>query len=306
MKWKPLALLLIQMVMACNLVAPGGGKRTNPSQLDYVRQDANSYALVGHVKQPELLICLDLTSGSSSGEWEENIRSVVSKWIKPMRALTADALVETINVTTQDANCDGYVTVRDGVWSHTYIQDNPVINMGNDQYTGSYNVLLHEFGHAFALGDTYQNGQSGDCQPGQPQAVMCNTSFADLQKDDIAGITRIFKSAYPYDKPGPVAAAIIMFLAVGKEISTDKYELAVAVIGAKAGEAAGKVEACFGVTCSSRGAGWKSFNFIETKDDASIFRSSDASTFSDQLSISVRYRAKSGEETIQKFSLKKT
>jgi len=58
-------------------------------------------------------------------------------------------------------------------------------------------VLLHEFGHAFALSDTYQGGQSGNCQANQPQAVMCNTSFDTPQTDDVAGIRSVYQSTFP-------------------------------------------------------------------------------------------------------------
>ena len=56
-------------------------------------------------------------------------------------------------------------------------------------------TVLHEFGHAFGLGDTYHENK---CMFGQPESIMCNRigTIVSLQQDDIAGIRNKFCSIY--------------------------------------------------------------------------------------------------------------
>lgn len=174
--------------------------------------------LISEVKRPEIRACLSGIGASQRAVWEQNIRSVILKWVEPLRSLTSDPLTNSVAIVDSNADCEVVVIGSPGTWSNTTVTDYPTVRMDVQGYFASYNVLLHEFGHAFALSDTYMNGQSGNCMPGQPQAVMCNTKFAAPQADDVAGVQKIFKRVFPKDVPGavPVATGKI-FMALGTE-----------------------------------------------------------------------------------------
>ncbi len=158
----------------------------------------NVHGLTEKVKKPELRICLaGVAAGTEWETWEGNIQSVVLKWVDALRPVAQAELAKSVLVSDEKSNCDGYVKVQPGTWSNAQIGATPTVNMDSAGYFASYKVLLHEFGHAFALSDTYQGGQSGNCKPGQPQAVMCNTSFEDLQDDDVKGIQAVYQNAFP-------------------------------------------------------------------------------------------------------------
>src|SRR5436309_785422 len=52
---------------------------------------------------------------------------------------------------------------------------------------GGIAILLHEFGHAFGLSDTYVEGV-WTCAADQPEAVMCHNATPALRADDIRGV----------------------------------------------------------------------------------------------------------------------
>ena len=60
-----------------------------------------------------------------------------------------------------------------------------------------YQLMVHEFGHAFGLLDTYKNKTSGRCKPGQPLSVMCTNFMNAPQKDDVAGLYAMYDMVYP-------------------------------------------------------------------------------------------------------------
>ena len=83
-----------------------------------------------------------------------------------------------------------------------------------DRYYSGYSTILHELGHAFGLGDTYD---SSGCKFGQPNSIMCGSKreFPELQSDDINGVKFVFcrfhKSRFSAceailatSRPGPV------------------------------------------------------------------------------------------------------
>jgi hypothetical protein len=173
------------------------------SKLHFLEFGPNVLGLSAQVKKPTLRICLNGDTGSSLAEWEDKIKRSVLSWVRPLRALTSDELVKNVEVTTSGSECDATVNIVPGAWAVTSIGNQPSIRLNSGGYFSSFNVTLHEFGHAFSLSDTYQNGKSGDCKPGQPQSVMCNTSFDDLREDDIAGVTSRFELAFPNEVPNP-------------------------------------------------------------------------------------------------------
>ncbi len=169
------------------------------SETHFLTFGPNVQGLTAKVQQSEIRICLGGVSSPTSlwSLWEENIRSAVLQWVEPLREISQVALTADVTVHRLGESCDATVQVIPGVHASAQVGAQPLIKMASDGYFGSYNVLLHEFGHAFALSDTYQDGQSGNCRPGQPQSIMCNTSFAEPQADDVQGIRTIFRRVFP-------------------------------------------------------------------------------------------------------------
>jgi hypothetical protein len=194
----PVSLTFLFLLASC---LPKNAEEGQTSNAHFITLDNKTVGLVAKVKNPEINICL---SGEVNDfqEWEANIKDAVSKWVKPLQSVTGDSLAQRVNVHNgqQLRICDADVVVRVNTHSNARVGSYPIIRMSPEGYFGSFNVLLHEFGHAFGLSDTYYNGKSGQCQPGQPQAVMCNTSFSDLQRDDIAGVETIYRRAFPQDR----------------------------------------------------------------------------------------------------------
>lgn len=190
----PLVLFTILVLQACGTKAPESGV----SHPHFISFGPNVHGLTEKVKKPELRICLaGVAAGTEWETWEGNVKSVVLKWVDALRPVATTELAKAVLVTDENTDCDAHVRVQPGTWSNTQIGSTPTVNMDRTGYFAGYNVLLHEFGHAFALSDTYQGGQSGNCQAGQPQAVMCNTSFAELQDDDVKGVQTVYQHAFP-------------------------------------------------------------------------------------------------------------
>jgi hypothetical protein len=313
------AAILAGMVLAgCSAVADRGGA-PSASHLNFLDFADQTYGLVGRVKQSSLSVCLSGVSEDDAGTWGDNIKSVVAKWVEPLRSLTGDTLVSDVEVSTTGGDCDANVVVAPDTWSNTQIGDSPTVNMSDQGYFASYNVLLHEFGHAFALADTYvAGGVSGDCQPGQPEAVMCNTSFAELQPDDLDGLRDIFTQAFPDDQPAdgkqpsdgkdpvqpftkqppiPPGTAIQLFAALGAGFGGDRYPLTLALTGVADGGAAA-MAVCMNdsVTCGdSDDSAWQTLAISGQRSGVLLFSLPNPVQLTDGMQISVRYRTPSGD-----------
>jgi hypothetical protein len=70
-----------------------------------------------------------------------------------------------------------------------------------------YETVLHEMGHNFGMGDSYDEANGG-CLPFQPPSVMCDSTFTTLQQDDIRGARQAFRLVRPdiYSGPRPLEA----------------------------------------------------------------------------------------------------
>lgn len=206
------------------------------SKLHFIIFGPGISGLVAKVKNKTLTACLSGHTSANRSTWEKNIQSSILKWIEPMREMTNVPLADEVRVIDGRGNCDTDIVIAPNTHSNTSISSYPVVRMSPEGYFAGYNVLLHEFGHAFALSDTYQGGQSGNCKPGQPQALMCNTSFNELQADDKLGVQSVFKRTFPNEVPNdggniPAVLNVKISVALGKNISEDKHEVFVGVSG---------------------------------------------------------------------------
>lgn len=296
-KFYVLALVVLcQTGCAANPQAGDGDNARGVSELRYILVSEGISGLVSQVKKPTMSACLSGIASAEKDEWDKNIKSIMLKWVDTMRDLTSDDLASAVDVNLDGRGCDVDITVQEGVWANTEIGQHPTVNMGASGYMASYNTMLHEFGHAFALGDTYQNGKSGDCQPGQPQAVMCNTKFDTPQSDDIKGIAKIFKDEYPGDKPLDPSARVSkykLFAALGRE-SLGAFELKFALSG-DTEKAGGKLEVCKGdlTLCKASTAQWSEAAREGVRGDAVIFGLA-AQAVSTGSKMTIRYKFSGG------------
>lgn len=292
--------LLSSMMIVVSLLAGCGAPQEaeDVSQVHYITFGSRVSGLVARVKTPRLRVCLSGVGASEQGLWTKNIESAILKWVQPMRQMTSVPLTSGVDVVASRTQCDTEVQVSPGTHSNTSIGQYPVVRMSPTGYFASFNVLLHEFGHGFALSDTYQNGQSGNCRPGQPQAVMCNTSFSEPQADDIAGLSEIFKRVFPNDKPGtipPENAGMKISLAIGKDAGLGKYDLHAAVLGTTR-SAQGAASYCVGTrdSCSASGAFWTNLSASGRRGEVALFALPAGLAPVDGLRIMLRYQDQSG------------
>jgi hypothetical protein len=304
---------MMRWVVAVALALPISGCHASPtdrpqgqaSYVDFIQVDG-TFGLTGKVKQKRFAVCLDGVSEADVPTWDENIQSVVAKWVKPLRSLTTDPLVSDVRVSTSGGDCDAYVSAIPDTHANTLIGDTPQVRMSPDGYYGSYNVLLHEFGHAFALGDTYvQGGFSGECIPGQPQAVMCNTDFDEPQKDDIEGIDSLYSEAFPGDQPPAIdpnaKLAVALYLALGEDLGNAAFTLGVAAVAADAEAAGGIVSLCVGGAseCNASAGLWRDLHKVRDAGSAAIFDTSGGVQLRDGLIVGLRYKL--GDAAVFKY-----
>lgn len=266
-------MMITMLASACapNGSAPGHGTQDGFAELKFITFGPGVTGLTQQVKKPTMTACLYGVSTAEKSEWEDKIKRSMLKWVDTVRDLSADELTNDVKVVLDSGDCDVDVTVQEGVHANTIIGQSPRVNMGASGYMASFNTMLHEFGHAFALSDTYQNGVSGNCQPGQPQAVMCNTSFDTPQSDDVKGMADVFKSAFPSDRPDGSSKAYKFSAALGAE-QVDTTELRIGLSGAPEKTGA-NVEVCDGSLedCKGDVAVWKTARRSGPKGDAVIF-----------------------------------
>ena len=278
------------------VVAVGCGRSENTakdsSKVHFITFGPGVSGLVTKVKNTTITACLSGHTAASRSTWEKNIQSSILKWIEPLRTMTSDSLASEVKVIDGRGKCDTDIVISPDTHSNTSISSYPVVRMSPEGYFAGFNVLLHEFGHAFALNDTYQNGQSGNCQAGQPQAVMCNTSFNDLQIDDSTGVQSVFKRVFPNDVPNnggnvPAVLTVKVSLALGKKISDDKYELFAGVSGMDA-KKADTVAYCLN-NCDQSASWVKMTKSIDRND--SVIYTAGAQVISDSNNVQIRVEA---------------
>lgn len=170
-----------------------------PTSFDFLTFESGYQGAMVALKKEALLICLSGTTSSNDDKFRGWIEDSLNKWLAPLQKLTNDKLATPkIIEKSSGSECDMTFEIRSGVWGYTQITSPPQIVVGPNVPFG---VVFHEFGHALGLRDTYQSGQSGNCQPRQPQSLMCNISFTEVQQDDIDGVTVVFNETFPNETP---------------------------------------------------------------------------------------------------------
>ena len=275
--------LLATAVIACGPeMLKTTAAESDPSNLHFVTFGPGVTALVAKVKQPTMSICLSGTSSSERQKWSTQIKGAVLKWVEPMRAFTRDRLVRQVEVRNQPSGCDAQVVVHRSVHANTRVGKNPTVNMAASGHFGSYGVLLHEFGHAFALGDTYvPGGVSGQCQSGQPQSVMCNVSYREPQEDDVKGLKVVYDRIFPDDEPGgepPQTDPELtpdLYLGLSAPSQGKAYVFAAAVEEDRQIQELGQVLICVGSQnlCQSSNANWQVTTRLKQDRDVNYYRS---------------------------------
>lgn len=285
-------ILIILTVVAAVGCGRSEDTSVDSSKLHFITFGPGVSGLVAKVKNRTMTACLSGHSAASRATWEKNIQSSILKWIEPLRKMTGDPLTSEVKVIDGRGKCDTDIVISPGTHSNTSISSYPVVRMSPEGYFAGFNVLLHEFGHAFALSDTYQGGQSGNCQAGQPQALMCNTSFKDLQTDDSTGVQSVFKRTFPKDVPNsggsiPAALTVRVSMALGKKIAEDKYELYAGVSGVDA-KKADTVAYCL-ASCDQSASWIKMTKSIDRAD--SVIYTAGAQSLSDGNNVQIRVEA---------------
>ncbi len=155
---------------------------------------AQSPGLVAVADKPIVRICVNWL-----GLRDKEVHDAATSWFIGLEAVNKSHAVPDVQV-VPDSNgfCDAQVNLTDlgGAPANTYLQAQPVINWDKnpDTWFGSYNVLVHEMGHAFGLLDTYVveaggSGKAGNCYEGQPHdAVMCSPFWPHPMADDVNGV----------------------------------------------------------------------------------------------------------------------
>ncbi|MBL9004209.1 MAG: VCBS repeat-containing protein [Myxococcales bacterium] len=198
--WAGFALLSTFTFEACGGASGGeqhdeGLAMSRISQVYTVWDKAESYLISQAPAGSTVDVCLKGSGVTSTTRsiYERHVRSAVMAWIDGVRPASS---VRLIGDTDVRFSCDRpHVTINWSAASGRANAGRGIINMfaGDD-----YEVVLHEFGHVFGIGDTYVEG-IWSCQPGQENSVMCGSGglFMTLQRDDTNAIQEVFCLTFP-------------------------------------------------------------------------------------------------------------
>lgn len=321
--------IAISIILASELIGCGSQQRDVGHEsvsyhpgYHFITFGPSIYGLVGAAKKEAVTICVTGVSADTLPKWTAWITDSVQKWLKPMRQWTADSIAPQVAVVTNNQNCDATFRIVAGQWGYAQISNRPVITVGPQVPFG---VVIHEFGHAFGLSDTYQNGQSGNCRPGQPQSMMCNISFSDLQPDDVAGLKVVFDRRFPNDEPpppnlppsdptdpidppvpsdpqDPIEQEDFAFMALEPSVTKDHYFLNFSLDEAMP---AGKVNYCVGSmpACADPSAVWLSLSLHKRERSRQFFRSYESLGLANNTVITLKYSG--ATDLKQAFTMKR-
>lgn len=181
-------------VVLVSLAFVGCGRPQNSdSELQYINLGKAYAGLVRKVHNPAIKICM--STSSQAVAHKDDVAHAISEWTNALVGITSQPVTtKTEFVALNDPSCDAVVNIGNYNPANTRMGNRPVVNLAYNGWYGSRTVTLHEFGHAFGLGDTYE-GRGGSCQARQPDSVMCRAKYETLKKDDIDGVRAVYKSA---------------------------------------------------------------------------------------------------------------
>ncbi len=153
--------------------------------------------LMSHIRDTSLRIGVDYEdpgrfTNTQKNKFKEHIRNAIRAWLNPLRSMYGGGLITNsiliYDVTNSSNSVDLTVRFPDENGRASYNAGAKEIVMHANR-NDSYMRYLHEFGHAFGLGDAYIEG-IWTCQAGQyTQSVMCDdNAVVDLTADDLRGI----------------------------------------------------------------------------------------------------------------------
>jgi hypothetical protein len=183
------------------------------SKGDYLLKEGMP-GLTRFVKESKIVLCANMKDVPDNVKPSliQHVTNATLKWIEPLRALSKEKLASKVEIGFWSStnglypnsdpipdNCHaGMVIIKDRWPAVQTTVDKPVIFLNTGISVKDYRTILHEFGHAFGLADTYDLSHIGSCLPGQPFSVMCTSEqYDDLQAYDIGAIREVYKKTFP-------------------------------------------------------------------------------------------------------------
>jgi hypothetical protein len=180
-------IFLIFVILSLISCKPSADEQT---ELKFLTTDRTSLMAKAYGK---IKVCLTGSFGNKISDHKSNITRSIGKWLAPIKKIDPRVNGE-VNF-GYGSNCDVFIEYsRATPRSHAFIQPVPRLNLSYDL---PEHVVLHEFGHAFGLLDTYIE-DVWTCKKGQEDSVMCQgEKYMTLQDDDIDGVVDSFAKAFP-------------------------------------------------------------------------------------------------------------
>ena len=179
-------------VLGCCLILYSCGQKleNSESELNFKLSGAYTAGLVWKAHQEMIRVCYQ--DPTNSQRHMNDIADSIVAWLAAIEDVSDKPVSEEIQFVAPNASCDVIVHIGDYSPAFTRMSRKPNVYLNHSGWFGSTSVILHEFGHAFGLLDTYV-GSGGRCQEGQPSSVMCTAKYADLQSDDVRGVQAMYR-----------------------------------------------------------------------------------------------------------------
>lgn len=181
------------MIAGILFVSCGKPQSGDKSELEYIVSGKAYAGLLRKVHNPSIKICMGTSANVASHR--AAVAHAIEVWTNALNDVSDKPVTHNTEfVALNDPSCDGVVNIGNYNPANTRMGNRPVVNLAYSGWYGSDSVTVHEFGHAFGLGDTYE-GRGGRCQTKQPDSVMCTAKYLELKKDDIDGVQAAYKNA---------------------------------------------------------------------------------------------------------------